>query len=113
MERAAPLGYVLNSKDTAALLKGWAEDDIILFDPKTHVELPKTAVKAELERLIQAGAVVEKTPVFSTMAEIQQALEAKAITLHHRIKSRLDTVDAEGTPVTLRVTTTQIGRAHV
>lgn len=106
MERAAPLGNVLKVKDTAALLKAWTEDDVILFDPKTNVEIPKTAVKAELERLIQNGAVVEKTPVFSTVAEIQQALDAKAISLHHRIKARLNTVDAEGTPIVARVTTT-------
>src|SRR3546814_18917233 len=105
MERAAPLGNVLKIKDTAALLKAWAEDDIILFDPKTHVELPKTAVKAELERLIQAGAVVEKTPVFSTMDELQQALEAKAIPLHHSLTYGLAPVDDEGTPVPPRVTT--------
>lgn len=106
MERPAPLGNVLKVKDTAALLKAWTEDDVILFDPKTNVEIPKTAVKAELERLIQNGAVVEKTPVFSTVAEIQQALDAKAISLHHRIKARLNTVDAEGTPIIARVTTT-------
>ena len=106
MERAAPLGNVVKVKDTAALLKAWAEDDVILFDPKTKVELPKTAVKAELERLLQAGAIVEKTPVLSTIAEIQQALDAKAISLHHRIKARLNTVDAEGNPIVARVTTT-------
>jgi DNA-directed RNA polymerase subunit beta' len=106
MERPAPLGNVLKVKDSAALLKAWTEDDVILFDPKTNVEIPKTAVKAELERLIQNGAVVEKTPVFSTVAEIQQALDAKAISLHHRIKARLNTVDAEGTPIIARVTTT-------
>ncbi|HLT75805.1 MAG TPA: DNA-directed RNA polymerase subunit beta' [Ferrovibrio sp.] len=106
MERPAPLGDVVRIKDTAALMKAWAEDDIILFDPKTHIELPKTTVKAEVERLLQAGAIVERVPVFATVAEIQQALDAKAISLHHRIKARLETVDADGNPVVLRVTTT-------
>lgn len=106
MERNSPLGDVLKIKDTNAVLKAWAEDDVIVYDPKTKVELPKTAVKAELERLLQNGAIVERTPVFSTIAEIQQALDSKAITLHHRIKARLHTVDAEGNPIIARVTTT-------
>ena len=106
MERNSPLGDVVKIKDMNALLKAWAEDDVIIYDAKTHVEVPKTAVKAELERILQGGAVVEKTPVFSTIAEIQQALDAKAITLHHRIKARLNTVDADGNPIIARVTTT-------
>lgn len=106
MERNSPLGDVLKIKDANAVLKAWAEDDVIVYDPKTKVELPKTAVKAELERLLQNGAIVERTPVFSTIAEIQQALDSKAITLHHRIKARLHTVDAEGNPIIARVTTT-------
>ncbi len=44
--------------------------------------------------------------VFGDIGEMQHALEAKAITLHSRIKSRYTTVDAEGRPVTLIVTTT-------
>jgi DNA-directed RNA polymerase subunit beta' len=106
MERNSPLGDVVKIKDMNALLKAWTEDDVIIYDAKTRVEVPKTAVKAELERIVQGGAIVEKTPVFTTIAEIQQALDAKAITLHHRIKARLNTVDAEGNPIIARVTTT-------
>ncbi|WP_370155301.1 DNA-directed RNA polymerase subunit beta' [Ferrovibrio sp.] len=106
MERASPLGNRVQIKDPAVLIKAWAEDDVIVYDAKTHVELPKTTVKAEAERIIASGALIEKTPVFTTVAEIQQALDAKAITLHHRIKARLHTVDAEGEPIIARVTTT-------
>jgi DNA-directed RNA polymerase subunit beta' len=106
MERPSPLGDVVKIKDMNALLKAWADDDVIIYDPKTKVEVPKTAVKAELERIVQSGAIVERTPVFTTIAEIQQALDSKAITLHHRIKARLNTVDSEGNPVIVRVTTT-------
>lgn len=105
MERNSPLGNVIKIKDINALLKAWADDDVILYDTKTNVEVPKTAVKAELERLLPS-AVVERVPVFTTIAEIQQALDAKAITLHHRIKARLHTVDNEGNPIIARVTTT-------
>ena len=44
--------------------------------------------------------------VFSTIGEIEQALESKAVSLHARIQARYHTVDADGHPVVLRVTTT-------
>ena len=44
--------------------------------------------------------------VFGNIGEIEQALEAKAVTLHTRIKSRYRTVDADNKPVVLRVDTT-------
>ncbi|MBM3555842.1 MAG: DNA-directed RNA polymerase subunit beta', partial [Alphaproteobacteria bacterium] len=43
---------------------------------------------------------------FSTVAEILQALEAKAVSLHARITSRFRTVDAQGKPIVERVETT-------
>jgi DNA-directed RNA polymerase subunit beta' len=44
--------------------------------------------------------------VFTDVGEIEQALASKAVTLHTRIKSRYETVDADGQPVTRRVETT-------
>ncbi|MBV8736803.1 MAG: DNA-directed RNA polymerase subunit beta', partial [Alphaproteobacteria bacterium] len=44
--------------------------------------------------------------VFSTIGEIEQALEAKAVSLHARIQARYHTVDGDGHPVVQRVTTT-------
>ncbi len=44
--------------------------------------------------------------VFTDVGEIEQALEAKAVTLHSRIKARFDTVDENGNPVVRRVETT-------
>ncbi|MBM3570074.1 MAG: DNA-directed RNA polymerase subunit beta' [Alphaproteobacteria bacterium] len=43
---------------------------------------------------------------FGNVAEIQRALEAGAVSLHAKIKSRFRTVDAEGKPRTDRVQTT-------
>jgi DNA-directed RNA polymerase subunit beta' len=43
---------------------------------------------------------------FTSIGEIEQALEAKAVSLHARIKARFHTVDAEGRPVMQRVETT-------
>ena len=44
--------------------------------------------------------------VFGSVAEIEQALEAKSVSLHARIKSRYHTVDADNKPVVQRVDTT-------
>jgi len=44
--------------------------------------------------------------VFADIGEIQHALEAKAVTLHTKIKSRYQTVDEQGRPVTRLVDTT-------
>ncbi len=43
---------------------------------------------------------------FSTIGEIEQALNAKAITLHTKIKARYHGVDSEGKPIVTRVETT-------
>jgi DNA-directed RNA polymerase subunit beta' len=47
--------------------------------------------------------------VFGDIGEIQHALDAKAITLHSKIKSRLNTIDPDGQAVT-RVVQTTAGR---
>jgi len=44
--------------------------------------------------------------LFTSIGEIEHALEAKAVSLHARIKSRFRTVDAEGKPLVARVETT-------
>ena len=44
--------------------------------------------------------------VFSSVAEIEHALAAKAVTLHAKIKARYTTKDADGNPVTQVVDTT-------
>jgi len=43
---------------------------------------------------------------FATVSEIQSALDAKAVSLHAKVKARYTTVDDDGNPVTTRVETT-------
>ena len=43
---------------------------------------------------------------FTGVGEIEQAIEARAITLHSKIFARVDTVDENGKPVTIRLETT-------
>ena len=44
--------------------------------------------------------------VFTDVKEIQQALDAKAVSLHARVKARYRTIDEEGNKITVRVETT-------
>ena len=44
--------------------------------------------------------------VFSSIGEIEQALESKSASLHARVRARYHTVDADGKPVVRRVETT-------
>ncbi|MBV8935977.1 MAG: DNA-directed RNA polymerase subunit beta', partial [Alphaproteobacteria bacterium] len=44
--------------------------------------------------------------LFTSIGEIEQALESRAVSLHARIKARFHTVDADGKPVMQRVETT-------
>jgi DNA-directed RNA polymerase subunit beta' len=44
--------------------------------------------------------------VFSSIGEIEQALESKSASLHAKVRARYHTVDAEGNPVVRRVETT-------
>src|SRR6202045_2216293 len=44
--------------------------------------------------------------LFSSIGEIEQALESKAVSLHARVKARYHTVDGDGKPVVQRVDTT-------
>jgi DNA-directed RNA polymerase subunit beta' len=43
---------------------------------------------------------------FTSIGEIEQALESKAVSLHARVKARYRTIDADGKPVVQRVETT-------
>ncbi len=43
---------------------------------------------------------------FSNVGEIQQALDAKAVSLHAKVKCRYNTVDENNEPITVRVETT-------
>ena len=44
--------------------------------------------------------------VFADVKEIQQALDAKQVSLHARVKARYRTIDEEGKPIVVRVETT-------
>jgi DNA-directed RNA polymerase subunit beta' len=68
--------------------------------PSQDIVLGLYYLSMELEKTEEAG-----TP-FSSMGELQHALEAEVITLHTKIRARYHTVDADGNPVVQRVETT-------
>ena len=44
--------------------------------------------------------------IFSDVAEVQQALDAGAVSLHSKVKARYNTIDADNKPITVRVDST-------
>jgi DNA-directed RNA polymerase subunit beta' len=106
LEHSRPLGLRMDTKDSAAILAAWSRDEVIVFDTIGNEVKTKAKDAAELKALLAAGAIVERVPSFGNVAEIQQALDSKSITLHNRIKARYKTVDENNEPVTLRVTAT-------
>ncbi|OAN50564.1 DNA-directed RNA polymerase subunit beta' [Paramagnetospirillum marisnigri] len=97
----------VNLPNKEALEAGLKSGALRLF----NIEKPGTALvfpnADDADKAIKAGkALLFKVPVFVNMAEIEEALAEKTITLHQKIKARFNTVDSEGTPVTQIVDTT-------
>jgi DNA-directed RNA polymerase subunit beta' len=88
---------------------GLESGDLVLFDKRDE----RTPVKvgpqelATLKTLLTSGAVtVHRVPYFANIGEIEQALYAKALPLHARVKSRYKTVNDKGELVVQKVIST-------
>jgi DNA-directed RNA polymerase subunit beta' len=94
------------SFDSKKSLDAAAEAGDVFFvdakNPAADVDLESLTLKAVNEGEVKAYRV----PGFASVDEVEQALHAGAITLHTRIKARIDTVDGEGNPIVARVLTT-------
>jgi DNA-directed RNA polymerase subunit beta' len=81
--------------------------DITIFnleDPETPFAWKKLD---ELKRAVDEERVVlVPVPSFTSVGDIEQALAAKTVSLHTRIKARYHTVDADSHPIVRRVDTT-------
>src|SRR5690242_8908229 len=81
--------------------------DITIFnleDPETPFVWKKIE---DLKRAVDDERVVlVPVPSFTSIGDIEQALAAKTVSLHTRIKARYQTVDADGHPIVRRVDTT-------
>ena len=93
--------------DRAVLEAGLASQDIRVH----NLERPGTPfVFASTDDLVKAiadgRAVLYRMPVFAGIPEIEEALAAKTVTLHQKVKTRYKGVDSEGKPITEIVVTT-------
>src|SRR5205814_2926802 len=81
--------------------------DVTIFnleDPETPFAWSKLE---ELERAVDAEKVVlVPVPSFISIGDIEQALAAKTVSLHTRIRARYATVDENNRPIVKRVETT-------
>ena len=102
-------GNLVSIDSKEALEAALEYEDVLLAntsDGKLYTaESADKAFKALKSGKIEAHRVTR----FTSTGEIQHAIEAGAITLHTKIKARLNTVDEQGDPI-VRVVTTTPGR---
>ena len=82
-----------------------AGGDVIFIDAKNPAE-PVDLDSLTLKAVNDGDVKAHRVPGFTSVDEVQQALDAGVLHLHSRIKARIDTVDADGNPVVERVLTT-------
>ena len=79
--------------------------DVVFVDTKNPAE-PVDLESLTLKAVNDGEVKAHRVPGFTSVDEVQQALDAGALHLHSRIKARIDTVDADGNPIVERVLTT-------
>ncbi|MBT6536323.1 MAG: DNA-directed RNA polymerase subunit beta' [Rhodospirillaceae bacterium] len=82
-----------------------ASGDVNFTDAKNPAE-PVDLASLTLKAVNDGDIKAHRIPGFTSVDEVQQALDAGVLHLHSRIKARIDTVDADGNEVVERVLTT-------
>ena len=81
--------------------------EVIFTDVKSPSLAVDTSNVSVLSKLLKSGEVkAYKIPSYGSMDEVDQALDAGAITLHSRVFARINTLDSEGNEVVRRVAST-------
>jgi DNA-directed RNA polymerase subunit beta' len=107
IERPDILGPEVHVKDATALKAAVEAHQVLLFDPSDPAEPMKTGRLANFDQLRKkSGVTFHRVPFFDNIGEMERALEAKVVSLHSRIRSRLRTIDAKGARVVRTVVTT-------
>ncbi len=107
MELPAAHGPVVSVDSKEALEAALTEGHCLLRAADDPAEEVDDSDVAAAFKLVKSGkAVVHRLPTFSTVGEIEHAVESGAVTLHTRIKARFDTVDADGNDIVTKVVTT-------
>ncbi len=82
-----------------------AGGDVIFIDAKNPAE-PVDLDSLTLKAVNDGEVTAHRVPGFSSVDEVEQALDAGVVSLHSRIKARIETVDSEGNETVSRVLTT-------
>jgi DNA-directed RNA polymerase subunit beta' len=107
IERPDWLGPPVHIKDAKELKAAIEAHQVLVFDPADAAEPVKSGRVAALDQLVKkSGASFHRVPYFDNIGEIERALDAKAVGLHARIRSRLRTRDGDGNPVVRTIVTT-------
>ena len=97
----------LHITDRKVLEAGLAGNDIRVFNvAKPGTPFP-AASPAEVAKAVDEGrAILYRIPTFAGIGEIEEALAARTVTLHQKVKTRFKTVDQDNKPITEIVLTT-------
>ena len=107
IERPDWFGPAVHIKDVKELKAAIEAHQVLAFDPADAAEPVKSGRVSTLDQLVKkSGVTFHRVPYFDNIGEIERALEAKAVGLHARIRSRLRTRDADGKPIVRTIVTT-------
>ncbi|HBM13922.1 MAG TPA: DNA-directed RNA polymerase subunit beta', partial [Rhodospirillaceae bacterium] len=106
-ERTDAPSPVIHIDGIEALTAALEREDIVLreADDASNI-IEETDPKKAFKMITDGKAKAHRVPSYATLAEIEHAMETKAISLHTRIKSIYETVDEEGNEIRQRVVTT-------
>ena len=100
-------GDLVSIDSEAALEAALGRGDVILVDAKNPTRFAPEGDVADRFKALKAGKIeARRVPSFGTVGEIEHAMEARQISLHSPIKARLETVDDDGNPQVIRVSST-------
>src|SRR5690348_4003243 len=107
LERADWMGEEVKFRTIDELRSAIEAHHVVLLDREDQVEPLKSGKIATFEQLRKKDSVTfHRIPYFADAAEIERALEAKAISLHTRIRARRPVKDANGETIFQTVVTT-------
>ena len=107
MERPDQPGPHIAIVSEAALKAGLERGDVVLHDPANPLQLVEGSDAKKAYAAIKSGKLTaHRVPSFTSVGEIEHALDTRAVTLHTRIRATYHTVGANGEPIAQRVVTT-------
>jgi DNA-directed RNA polymerase subunit beta' len=107
IERPDWLGAEVQVKDGKELKAAIEAHQVLAFDGSDTADPVKSGGVSNLDQLVKKqGVRFHRIPYFDNVGEIERALEAKAVGLHARIRSRLRTRNGAGERVVRTVVTT-------